>query len=179
MVKPGERYFRHDRDSWPDAQGLPFEIYAESLEAQLAAEAKAASPFNFDPDDKENDAGNGRSEATPGPGQGISAVPLSQYRRTSEDQVASEALYSLERNMSMPYGLGGIDGSSDHEIRAASMSEAMSILASGDGLLREEGREHVEVTDTALSFQLCTPSNVDSVLGRSSSTPGKAHSSPG
>jgi len=178
-MEPGERHFRHDRDSWLVAQGLPFEIYAESLEAQLAAEAKAASPFNFDQDDKENDAGNSRSEVTPGPSQGVSAVPLSQYRRTSEDQVVSEAFYSLERSVSMPYGLGGVDGSSDHGILASSMSEAMSILASGDGLLREEGTENVEVTDTALSFHLRTPSDVDSVLGCPSSAPGKAHSSSG
>ncbi|KAH3909726.1 hypothetical protein HBH56_160210 [Parastagonospora nodorum] len=179
MMKPGERYFRHDRDSWPDVQGLPFKIYTESLEAQLAAEAKAASPFNFDHDDKENDTGNGRSEATPGPIQRISAVPLSQYRSTSEDQVVSEAFYSLEPNVSMLYGLGGVDGSSDRSIRAASMSEAMSILASGDGLRREEGRVHAELTDAALSLQVSTPSDVDSVLGRPSSTPDKAHSSSG
>lgn len=149
MLNPGDRYFRHDRDSWPLVQGLPFEIYTERLEDQLAAEANAASPFNYEQDDKENDVVNTRLEQTPNPTEGISVVPLSQYERSRDSSVALQhhmsvngAFYNLNVGPSSPYGLGGHDGvheQDDPSTRAVSTTEAMRILASSDKLPRTPG----------------------------------------
>lgn len=130
-LTPGERCFRHERDAWPSTPGLSFEIYSERLEDQLAAEAKAASPLNFEDDDKENDI---TTDADLGASATASAavMPASQYRRTSGENQAlrqgsmvERALYDDIDTSSSPYGLGS-DGTLD----------GMSVLASGEQLPR-------------------------------------------
>jgi hypothetical protein len=142
MLKPGERYFRYDRDSWPIVQGLPFEIYTERLEDQLAAEASAASPFNYEQDDKENDIVNTGSEEMHSSTEGISVLPLAQHERGRDESVVSPrrilvvgALY--DNHLGSPYGLGGHDGvheQDDPGTGSVSTMEAMRILASSNKL---------------------------------------------
>jgi hypothetical protein len=169
MMKPGERYFRHDRHSWPSSQGLSFEIYTERLEDQLAAEANAASPLNYEQDDKENEVTDSTHEEASGSTQGISVMPLLQYRRTTEDNIASEAFYSLEHALTSPYGLGGIDGIHEHYdegMRKTAMAEAMSILTSGNKSPRKASEEQAEDADSVQCLPSGAFSDADSILGR-------------
>jgi hypothetical protein len=130
-LTPGERYFPHDRNAWPSASGLSFEIYSDRLEDQLAAEAKAASPLEFEHDDKENDF---TADADPETSTTASAtvMPASHYRRTSGENEALQntllvghALYDGFDTYPSPYGLGG-DGT----------LECMRLLASEEQLPR-------------------------------------------
>tara|TARA_R110002003_G_scaffold595_14_gene20815 strand:- start:762 stop:1439 length:678 start_codon:yes stop_codon:yes gene_type:complete len=133
LLEPGDRYFPHDRDSWIPSANSPFQIYTECLEDQLATEAKAASPFNFEHDDKENDTTNSAVEETTIMGA-MSILPSTQYRRTSEDRHASRerlmvdgALYDFEHSLS-PYGLGGNDGTHEQSERSPSNESVSDIL---------------------------------------------------
>jgi hypothetical protein len=144
ILKPGERYSRHDRDSWPIVQGLPFEIYTERLEDQLAAEASAGSPRNYEQDDKENDVVSSRIEETPNVTEGISVVLLSQYDRARDGSAASRRHTSVtgafyDTNLGSPYGLRGHDGVHEQDDSGAgsvTTMEAMRILASSAKLPR-------------------------------------------
>jgi hypothetical protein len=171
LQPPGQRYFRHDRDSWPTTRGLPFNIHSDSLEDQLEAEATAASPLNFDHDDKENDISSMFDEP-PNPVDGMSVMPASQYRRTSGDRHASRehSMVSkafFEESMASPYGLGG-DGTEDERSATIGkidiMSAAMRIMASGEQLppgpsIKNQADEIHSVLGSTRSRE------VDSVLG--------------
>jgi hypothetical protein len=140
LLKPGERYFKHDRDSWP-TPGLSFDVYTERLEDQLAAEAKAASPLNFEDDDKENDVLGTVLEETPNLTDGMSVMPASQYRaaQTSNDALShhslvAEAFYYTDTVL-LPYGMGGSDGAHDQDhdpVAMAQTSETLSIRPTSD-----------------------------------------------
>ncbi|KAH7089166.1 hypothetical protein FB567DRAFT_326537 [Paraphoma chrysanthemicola] len=144
LLEPGERYFRHDRESWVPSPSLPFSIHPERLEDQLAADANAASPYNFDHDDKENDVANCTSEQASNLGM-MSIMPASQYKRTREESQAScersmvdGALYDIDHSRS-PYGLGGNDGT--HEpyepgIGGTFLNDCLRVLVSGEQLPR-------------------------------------------
>jgi hypothetical protein len=162
MLKPGERYFRHDRESWPTAPELGFDIYTERLEDQLAAEANAVSPLDFEDDDKENDIDAGFEE-TRNFLDGIFVVPASQYRPANEDGhtpheylSATGAFY--DTGHSTLYGLGGSDGAhdEDHVTAAKPISDALGILASDDQRPRSPYNQN-------------PADEIDSVLGLSSS----------
>ncbi|KAJ4368102.1 hypothetical protein N0V83_006457 [Neocucurbitaria cava] len=81
-LPPGDRYFRHDRDSWAISPGQSFEIFEERLEEQLAAEATALSPLNYEHDDKENNIDCPDFGST----TDMSVMPASQYRPSSEER---------------------------------------------------------------------------------------------
>ncbi|KAH7068746.1 hypothetical protein BKA63DRAFT_93620 [Paraphoma chrysanthemicola] len=142
LLEPGERYFRHDRESWVSSPSLPFHIHPEQLEDQLAADANAASPYIFDHDDKENDEANSTLEQASNVGM-MSIMPASQYRRTREESHASRerltvdgALYDFDHSRS-PYGLGGNDGT--HElykpgIGGTFVNDCLRVLVSGEQL---------------------------------------------
>jgi hypothetical protein len=140
LLNPGERYFRHDRDSWPSTPGLYFDIHTERLEDQLAAEAKAASPLNFEEDDKENDVVDNELEEELSFTDGISVVPASQYRPvpTNGDtpthlSPATEAFY--HEHILSSYGIGGSDGShdqNDHDIGPNPAPATLSIRCTCD-----------------------------------------------
>lgn len=139
LLPPGVRHFKHDRDSWPTAPGQPFEIYESSFEEQMEAAASAASPLAFEDDDKENDMINPAFDEPPHPTDGMSVIPASQYRRTTEESNAScerllvaGAFFQNEQTGS-PYGLG-VDGASADQryaVKAGATFNAMSILRSG------------------------------------------------
>ena len=138
--RPGERYFRHDRDSWPNLQGQPFEVFEECLEDQLAAEAKMLSPLNYEHDDKENTI-NELAPLMPTHFHGsVTIVPSSRYRPTREDHQVSEtlalvnhALYDTRREFPEPYGLEGSDGTQEERLCGLSVphssTQAMQIHA--------------------------------------------------
>lgn len=141
---PSERYFAHDRDSWPILPVLPFEIHAERLEDQLVAEAKAASPLNFDLDDKENDMANNRVEESSNILDMMTIIPASQYRRTIEDSNASHhhlaaldtVFDEVEYGVS-PHGLGGSDGAHEQHTIATGedfILKTIRFLASNEQL---------------------------------------------
>jgi hypothetical protein len=153
-LMPGERYFLHDRDAWPTASGLSFEIYSERLEDQLAAEAKAALPLNFEHDDKEN---NFTADADLGTSTPASAtvMPASHYRRTSGENEALHHTSSVEHVLydgfdtcPSPYGVGG-DGT----------LECMRLLASGEQLPRAPDCHRAQADDIGCVIGL-VPSNV-------------------
>lgn len=124
-----ERDRSHGGDSWLIKPGLPFEIHSDGLEDQLAAEADAASPLHFDEDDKENEGPDSRYINTPDPLEGMSVIPLSQYRSTRVDAesfnypAASAAFYEDVHRSFSPYNLGGHDGSDDHSIATEAISK--------------------------------------------------------
>jgi hypothetical protein len=173
----GERYFAHDRDSWPTVPGLAFEIHTERLEDQLAAEAKAASPFNFDQDDKENDVTNTRLDESSSILDAMSVMPASQYRRPSDDHYASHrtlsALDAFSHDVAFdpsPYGLGGGDGSNEpgkDTVDSDFVSETLKLLASGEQLPCTPSKEDgVDQPDSVVRLSLSTAT--DSVIGPSS-----------
>jgi hypothetical protein len=138
-LSPGKRRFRHDKDAWPVAPGQPFDIFCEKLADQLDREAHAASPLNYEHDDKENEADNDNIEIDPlsTTHTGVSIIPETQYRQSSEDHELSThhalinyALY--EDPHPQTYGLDGAHCSRQEEMDA--FSESMNILASGRGL---------------------------------------------
>jgi hypothetical protein len=173
MLKPGERYFRHDRDSWPTPSEVGFDICSEPLEDQLAAETDAASPLYFEDDDKENDIDGDLAESHD-PLDDISIMPASQYRLASEDRhvlreslSASVAFYDVEH--SMPYGLGGSDGAHDqeHVTAAEPTSSARDILLSCDQLSGSSVMQNqADEIDSVLGLRSSNPAEeVDSVCG--------------
>jgi hypothetical protein len=158
-MQPSERYFRHDRDAWPMSPGQPFQIFNEKLEDQLAREAMAASPLNYEHDDKENEGNTADLEPLPDMYEGISVMPASQYRQSSEDRqlsrhraLMSEALYDDPPPTS--YGLDGTHGT--HEDRSGAFAECMEVLLSGG---------HLPQGQTQHEPQVDTQGSVDSILG--------------
>jgi hypothetical protein len=143
FLKPGQRYFRHDKDSWPGERGRDFDIHTDRLEDQLAIEANALSPLNYDHEDKENDVTNFGSEETVSPTDGMTVMPATQYRSLFGDgdvqnhhPAVMNAFYATER-MFTTYDLGGSDGANDADDRGLkSTLGAMDILASSDNLPR-------------------------------------------
>ena len=120
QLPPGKRYFRHDRDSWPQFTGQAFEILNECLEDQLAAEAMAFSPLNYEHDDKENAPNSLDTRPSSDFHEAISVVSGSQHRLSSEDDQAMQhlalvnyALYDIPRDFPQSYGLGSSDGAQD------------------------------------------------------------------
>jgi hypothetical protein len=136
----------------------------------MEAAASAASPLAYGHDDKENDLPNPAFVETPRPTDGMSVMPASQYRRTSEDSIASqgqlmvtEAFFHTERIQS-PYGLGG-DGTLEEQscaVNKVPAPTAMSILLSGS--LLPSGTTIEQQADEIDSVIGLTPST-DSVLG--------------
>ncbi|KAF2829348.1 hypothetical protein CC86DRAFT_444447 [Ophiobolus disseminans] len=177
LQAPGERYFRHDRGSWPTTPGLPFQIHVDSLEAHLEAEANAASPLSFDHDDKENEVTHPGLDETPNALDVFTVMSASQYRRTSEDSHAlqerslvNEAFFS-EHHVASPYGLGG-DGTQEEQNRnivKISVSDAMSVLVSGEQLPRGPTvMDQADEIDSVLN--LTSAIDADSVIGSDSTT---------
>lgn len=133
---PGKRYLNHDRDYWPTLPNLPFEIFHERLEDQLAREAMEASPLNHEHDNKEN-LSNAGLESLSDDYDGISVMPSAQYRQSSQERqsanhraLVSDALYSDEAPQS--YGLDGTHGIC--EVQRDAQTECMEILVSGGHL---------------------------------------------
>jgi hypothetical protein len=170
-LKPGERYFRHDRDSWPFLPGQSFEIFNECLEDQLAREALAASPLNYDHDDKENNTNHVDTEPVHNLFDNISVMPASQYRLSSEDVQVSQqhalveqALYEMPPTQS--YGLGGTDGVGEEHTTA--VLDCRNLLASGSTLPPTKAQEEaqVESQDSVIGrISPITTQDLDSVLG--------------
>jgi hypothetical protein len=150
----GQRYFRHDRDSWPASPGLPFQVYAETLEDQLAAEAKAASPLEYEHDDKENNVHNSDFDPISDPRETMSIMPAAQYRRSSDDERAArevaeccKILYDDSGVSPYPYGIGGSDGTSDTRDSMdgnGPLPDLMRLLASSEGLPRDTDIEKTQ-----------------------------------
>ncbi|KNG51569.1 hypothetical protein TW65_91055 [Stemphylium lycopersici] len=90
-LSPGERYFPHGKYSRSFPPGQPFEIFHEKLEDQLAREALAASPLNYEHDDKENTHKNinAESERLSATHTGVSVIPAAQYIQSSDDRELS------------------------------------------------------------------------------------------
>jgi hypothetical protein len=175
LQEPGERYFRHDRDSWPSPTESGFEIHTDSrLTDHLEVEADVLSPLNFPHDDKENEV-DSAYEATQNFLDGISVIPASQYRLASEDRhaarehlLATGAFYDAVHTTD--YGLGGSDGANDQDdaTTAKSKSNVVSVTASGDQLPRSSdmGKQANDDIDSVLGASLSTASEeVDSVCG--------------
>jgi hypothetical protein len=173
-LKPGERYFRHDRDAWPFSPGQPFEIFNEHLEDQLAREALAASPLNYEHNDKENNVNNGDMEPVPDPLEGISVMPLSQYIISSDDaRLSQQHTLLYEAFGSEPatesYGLGGTDGVSEGYMDATAY--CIDILTSGHKLPQGQTQEepYEDTQDSVLGGPSPVASrDIDSVISPSS-----------
>jgi len=181
MLQPGDRYFRHDRDSWPMSPGQPFNIWTKSLEDQLATEAMAASPLNYDHDDKENDVSNGHLDSTSAAHERVSIVPASQYRPSREQSQVSQrialvdhALYSDFEESSSPYGLGGSDGACDDQVDDAdknllpSTGHSLTTVEISEPAITKTASLDGRTSDTVLPSEKSTAS-FDSVFGPSSS----------
>ncbi|KAF1846790.1 uncharacterized protein K460DRAFT_249164, partial [Cucurbitaria berberidis CBS 394.84] len=143
---PGDRYFRHDRDSWPVSDAQSFEIFEECLEDQLAAEAMALSPLDYEHDDKENNSNGLDVDLTLDPLEEISVRSASQYRRSSEDSQVSgqtalvnHALYDTSGERLQSYGLGGSDGTHDEQAgtgETSTLAGYMRVIRPGSQLLQ-------------------------------------------
>jgi hypothetical protein len=156
---------------------LAFEIHTERLEDQLAAEAKAASPFNFDQDDKENDVTNTRLDESSNILDVMSVIPASQYRRSSNDRNALRHNPSVFDAFShevdfdpCPYGLGGGDGANEPGKDAAGNNivlETLKLLASSEQLpCNPNNEDGIDQVDTVIRSSFSMTS--DSVIGVSS-----------
>jgi len=150
-LSPGKRYFRHDRDSWPILPGQSFEIFNEKLEDQLAREALAASPLNYEHDDKENDTNVADPDSQSENHEGVSVIPASQYKRSSEERELSYQHAAINHTLYgdkllQPYGLDGTHRT--HQEKDDTFSEAMSVLASGGNLPR--GQAQAKTRDSVL-----------------------------
>jgi hypothetical protein len=172
-MQPGERYFRHDRDAWPVSPGQPFQIFNEKLEDQLAREAMAASPLNYEHDDKENDLNPTDLDPLPDTYEGTSVMPVSQYRQSSEDRqvsrqhdLVSEALYDDPAPPS--YGLDGTHGTYDDP--PSSFTECMEVLISGGHLPpgQTQTEAQIDTQDSVMSPNISsnTLGSSHSVMGR-------------
>lgn len=176
LQAPGERYFRHDRDSWATNPVLPFQIHEESLEYQLEAEAKAASPLNFDHDDKENSINSLELNHMPNPVYEVSVMAASQHRRMNPDShdareysLVNQAFFE-EPSITSPYGLGG-DGTQEqyHDTFKISVSDAMAVLASGAQLpCGSTIEDQADDIDSVLGMVPVKNAVADSVFGSDS-----------
>ncbi|CAO2654695.1 Nn.00g114280.m01.CDS01 [Neocucurbitaria sp. VM-36] len=126
---PGDRYFRHNQDSWVISPGQLFEIFEERLEEQLAAEAMALSPLNYEHDDKENNITGRVLDSMADSPEEMSVLPASQYVRSSESDHPShrialtrQGLYDASDGWAQPYMLGGTDGTCDGQTIVQSYS---------------------------------------------------------
>jgi hypothetical protein len=158
-MQSGERHFHQDRDAWPMSPGQPFQIFHEKLEDQLAREAMAASPLNYEHHDKENESNTADLDPLPDMYEGISVMPASRYRQSNEDRqlsqhraLMSEALYDDPPPSS--YGLDGTHGT--REDRSGAFAECMEVMLSGG---------HLPLGQTQQEPQVDTQDSVDSVLG--------------
>ncbi|KAF1839523.1 hypothetical protein BDW02DRAFT_156129 [Decorospora gaudefroyi] len=174
-LQSGQRYFRHDRDAWPVSPGQPFEIFNEKLEDQLAREAMEASPLNYEHDDKENSTNNANFQTSSNIYEGLSVMPVSQYRQSSEDRQQAQdrtlvnyALYDDPPSES--YGLHGSDGARDDPVCSLPSLDIYSILASGKHLPRgqTQGQPEDHVHDSVLGSSSNNTDGPDSFLGNSS-----------
>ncbi|KAF2855582.1 hypothetical protein T440DRAFT_385243 [Plenodomus tracheiphilus IPT5] len=145
---PGDRYFRHERDSLPFTQGQSFEIWEEQTEDQAVKEALAAFPLDFEHDDKENEI-EGADQQNSDPLEGISVLPASQSRRSDGDALDAQnprlvhgALYEEEVIALDNYGLHSTDGANDEDAadQLDTNLEIMRLLASGGDLPRETSK---------------------------------------
>jgi hypothetical protein len=171
-MQPGERYFRHDRDAWPLSPGQPFQIFHEKLEDQLAREAMAASPLNYEHDDKENDTNVADLDPLSDAYEGISVMPASQYRQSSEDRqfsrqhnLVSEALYDDPAPPS--YGLDGTNGT--HDEQPSAFTECMEVLISGGHLPpgQTQAELQVETQDSVMGPDISSSTvSSDPIMGR-------------
>jgi hypothetical protein len=169
-MQPGERNFHHDRDTWPMSPGQPFQIFDEKLEDQLAREAMAASPLNYEHDDKENEGNTADLEPLPDMYEGISVMPASQYRQSNEDRqlsqhraLMSEALYDDPPPSS--YGLDGTHGT--REDQSGAFTECLDILLSGGHLPRGNTQQGPQVDtqnsgDSVLSHDIISSNTLGS-----------------
>lgn len=146
----GQRYFRHDFDSWPDSLGQPFMIHVDSIEDHLAEEALAASPLKFDHDDKENDHHNQDVEEQTNPTHSMSIMPVSTYRRTSDDERVDQheaALNSVLLDDNIPgsrildHNDHGVIEEHSGYVEESTRVDAMQILTSGESLQRDNSTE--------------------------------------
>jgi hypothetical protein len=154
--------------------GQSFQIFNEKLEDQLAREAMAASPLNYEHDDKENDINTADLEPLPDTYEGISVMPASQYRQSSGDRelsrhraLMSDALYDDPPPPS--YGLDGTHGIIEDHVDA--FAEGIEILASGRHLPKGRTQEEpqVDTQDSVLDPNIISSNTLpseDSVCGR-------------
>ncbi|RAR13810.1 hypothetical protein DDE83_002847 [Stemphylium lycopersici] len=175
-LSPGERYFPHGKYSRSFPPGQPFEIFHEKLEDQLAREALAASPLNYEHDDKENTHKNinAESERLSATHTGVSVIPAAQYIQSSDDRELSfhRALVNNVLYDDPAPETYGLDGTySHHREESKHLADCMSILASGVGLPpgRTEAEPEVDSQDSVLGLRKPGYSTeFDLVMGRSS-----------
>ena len=133
------QHIPHNRGSLPEAKGEHFELWVDSFKDQLAHEASQESPLNFDHDDKENDVSNPNLEPEPDVNSGVSVMPLFSYEASLQNRretpIAHEALYSHDRVVSLPYGLGVIYNGAQYH------TDYMRVLASSEHLPRDNPEE--------------------------------------
>lgn len=142
-VSSGKRCSGHDKCAWSASPGRSFSIFIEMFSDQLAHEAHAASPLNYEHDDKENMADDNHADMDelPSTYAGVSVIPEAQCKQSSEDRVLahhraliSSALY--DDPLPQTYGLDGTHCSGRGDPDA--FLEGMSILASGAHLPLEK-----------------------------------------
>ena len=168
-LSPGKRYFRHDRDSWPILPGQSFEIFHEKLEDQLAREALAVSPLDYEHDDKENDTNVAELDSQSENHEGLSVIPASQYKRSSEERELSYQKAQINHTLYDDKFLHsyGLDGTHcNRQEKGDIFSEPMSVLASSEHL--PCGQAQAKTQDSVLGPELtgCT-AYPDSVMGLS------------
>ncbi|KAF2129527.1 hypothetical protein P153DRAFT_290768, partial [Dothidotthia symphoricarpi CBS 119687] len=175
---PGHRYFPHDRNSHLVLPSQPFDIFTERLEDQLEREANASSPLRFDHDDKENLLSNPGHDPTPDPLQGISIIPASQHRQSSENKhashqiaVANYALYD-DPPRTPTYGLGGSDGAHDeihHTIKSKLTLESLHEHRLSEQLpqvsTHHQDQDQANDYDSVIGMSSSTTTDIDSVVG--------------
>ncbi|USP78880.1 hypothetical protein yc1106_06154 [Curvularia clavata] len=132
-----------DADAYPAQLGQPFNVFIENLSEQLASEAHAFSPLEYNDDDKENPVDNNETDSDPLPTtEGISVIPEVEYRETSEERelsshraLVSYALY--DEPAPLTYGLDGAHYNGELGLISSEVGtpefifESMKILASG------------------------------------------------
>ena len=128
---PGDRYFRHDQDSWPVYPAQLFEVFEERLEDQLAAEAMALSPLNYEHDDKENIINDPDREPAPSSLEGLVVASALPYRLSREDDQVSRQIviddhraHHTSEDSPQPYTLGS-DSSRDSFLHSLSASSTV------------------------------------------------------
>lgn len=173
---PGDRYFRHDRDSWPVYSGSSFEIFEECLEDQLAAEAAALFPLIYEHDDKENNINSPNGEPTPDSLEGISVMPASQYTPSSNDmetsrQIAldSDTPHDTSEEVLQAYVLGDGNSTGDEQTDARgtnTLLEDMHVRVPDSHLSQPVTEEEHRIDSHDSVFGSLSPiSTADSVFG--------------
>lgn len=132
--------------TWSPASGQLIHIWADTLEDQLAAEALAASPLNFEHDNKENIASDGSPDLQSDSGLEDLDNPASQREPTdvhneepSSSSLVSHALYMDFEQRPQVYGLDGTDGARDKQNDTSSTQlplNVLRLLKSSESLLR-------------------------------------------